>query len=198
MASICLRLHVLVCCTVAVCTLGGCRTERSLSVSWGKPRLIATDVVAPWQLAPEPPAKGKVVLRLRAFALRLGKSDPLIKTDVLTFGLPVRVQCGEITGFHNVVRGYIDKSKETRVLMIAAGGGGKAVYCEYQAGWEVHCHHILWDFTTGRPPGFPQSEYTLEIFVIVQRSSNQSPAIVSLDSVEIEAKSDRVEGSECR
>lgn len=86
--------------------------------------------------------------------------------------------------FHELFRGFVQKDKNARVLLVFELGG-TVFYHDHQFGKETEKDLIL--DTVFKTKGLPRNAYSITLFVVIERRTPDSVALVAINSIDIEA-----------
>jgi len=164
----------------------GCHSSPKPVIYWSRPQLTATALAQPWQLIDDPLPPGDIItIRLRAFLISLGQTEPLFATRVLGLRVPVYIAKGAtVSALEHRLSGVIEGGEDGRIWMIAVVGD--RVFWKSFARPHGSSKSLLWQFRAGlERPLHDEDQYTLQLFLVAQRESNQSPLTVAIDSIEI-------------
>ena len=111
-------------------------------------------------------------------------ADPMIATWIGTIEVPIKPEGKIASAYRQVVKGSINKMKDSRVVLIFELGGKRFVT---EFGYNVQHQG---DFTRiySSPVINPATRYTATLFVLVERRAVNGPVLVQIDSLDIEAK----------
>jgi len=135
------------------------------------------------------PTKGDLQIGLS------GTGQPLSAIKLATIQVPVRAGDGatRLVGYAQFIQGFIQKTKGSRVVILADCGGTTKVV-EYPFGQEVTAQDYLHAFFSPNPrfTGDPQEaavpQFTITLSVLAQTRSSEDAVLVSIDSLDVEAQ----------
>ena len=114
---------------------------------------------------------------------------------LVTMHVPVKAGTDKtrLIGYGQDIRGYIEKSKESRVVVIADCGGTTKVH-EFPYGQEIAGQDYQISFFSpdtrysGDPQDQPVSVYPITLSLLVQSRSPQEKVVAAIDTLDIEAQ----------
>jgi hypothetical protein len=191
--------------TAAVMAKGDDKPDKKYNdgdVLFGKPSLTSTQSLDPAAVAinvsPDAhaftllfgdPVKGDLQIGLG------GSNEPLSMVKLVTIQIPVK-SIGEksrLIGYGQDIRGYIPKSKESRVVLTADCGGTTKVV-EYPYGQEILGEDYTISFFSpdnrflGDPQPLPVPQYSATLTLQVQVRAAGEAVLAAIDSLNVEAQ----------
>jgi hypothetical protein len=129
--------------------------------------------------------------------LQIGLGEPgkeLSATKLVTFAVPVAAPPdGSLIGYRQILQGFVNKGKESRVVIIADLVGTTKVI-EYPYGKAVENENFVHSFfspdvnqTIGTAVVAPLPEYAGTVTLLVQTRSPKDGVLAAIDSLDIEA-----------
>lgn len=114
---------------------------------------------------------------------------------LVTMYVPVQAGADKtrLIGYSQDIRGYIEKTKESRVVVVADCGGTTRIH-EFPYGQEITGQDYLFSFFspdtqfTGDPQDQPVSVYAITLTLLAELRSSQERVVAAIDTFDVEAR----------
>jgi hypothetical protein len=124
-----------------------------------------------------------------------GGAEPLSAVKLVTIQVPVKPygDKSRLIGYGQDIRGYVQKSKESRVVVIADCGGTTKVV-EYPYGREIAGEDYVISFFSpdtryiGDPQDIAVPHYAATLTLLVQLRSTAETVLAAIDTLDVEAQ----------